>query len=162
MQNLNISTVYYILSSPNRTEMAQYIYLFKLPNGGYHGFLCSPDMSFQKICEVMIEKQLINRLPLFFVNGKYVTYNATIESVNPIGPIVVLEERDCMVSFQYLTGLRLSIPVSRNTTFAEVRAMLAYIGQSPNVRFILCGQVIEDAETMESVNVFVNPVVHII
>ena len=141
--------------------MAQYIYDFKLPNG-YQKFLCRPDMSLQEICEVMIEKQLINRLPLFFVNGKYVTYNATIDSVKPIGPIVVLEERDCMVSFQYLNGLRLSIPVSRNTTFAEVRDMLAYIGQSPNVRFILCGQVVEDAETMESVNVFVNPVVHIV
>jgi hypothetical protein len=82
--------------------------------------------------------------------------------VNPIGPIAVLEDLECMMFLQYLNGERLAIPVNRNTAFAEVRAMLAHIGKSPNVRFILCGKVVEDTETMESVNVFANPVVHIV
>jgi hypothetical protein len=142
-------------------KMAQSIYWFKLPTG-YHEFLCESDTLFQTICKVMIENKLIYKLPIFFANGKRVAYNATIGSVNPIGPIAVLEDQEYMMFLQYLNGERLSIPVNRNTTFTEVRAMLAHIGKSPNMRFILCGKVVEDTETMESVNVFANPVVHIV
>ena len=141
--------------------MTQSIYWFKFPNGEYCEFLCEQSTSFQIIGGVMTEKNLI-KSPIFFSNGKRVAYNATIESVNPIGPIAVLEDLECMMFFQYLNGERLSIPVNRNTTFAEVRAMLAHIGKSPNVRFILCGEVVQDTETMESVDVFANPVVHIV
>lgn len=145
-----------------RLEMDQSIYWFKFPNEEYREFLCESDTLFQTIGEVMIENQLIYKLPIFFANGKRIAYNATIGSVNPIGPIAVLEDLECMMFLQYLNGERLAIPVNRNTAFTEVRAMLAHIGKSPNMRFILCGKVVEDTETMESVNVFANPVVHIV
>ena len=135
---------------------------FKFPNEEYYEFLCELDTLFQTIGEIMIKNQLIYRLPIFFANGKRVAYNATIGSVNPIGPIAVLEDQEYMMFLQYLNGDRLAIPVNRNTTFVEVRAMLAHIGKSPNMRFILCGEVVQDTETMESVNVFANPVVHIV
>ena len=164
---MNILILDYILSRlidlnvVIRLEMAQSIYWFKFPNEEYYEFLCELDTLFKTIGDVMIEKNLI-KSPIFFANGKRVAYTATIESVNPIGPIAVLEDLECMMFFQYLNGERLSIPVNRNTAFAEVRSMLAHIGKSPNVRFILCGEVVQDTETMESVDVFANPVVHIV
>lgn len=133
-------------------------------NGNVYNIGCSQKDTFRDIGRILTKKQLV-QVPIFAMNGVYITHDTCITQVDQIGPIAVFEMTDCLIQLQTLSGSRVRLYVNHDTSYVNIKTMIVHMGITSyieNIKIILCGKIIPDNETIKSTGVIYNTIVHFV
>ena len=136
----------------------------RLLSGDVYNIGCGQKDTFRDIGQILTRNQLA-QVPVFAMNGVYITHDTCITQVDQIGPIAVFEMTDCLIKLQSLSGLRVRLYVNPDTTYANIKTMIVHMGITSctqNIKIILCGKIIPDNETIKSTEVIYNTILHFV